>query len=126
MFPATTSPSKWATEPALDAGTSVASPITNTFGFALDCRVCRSAGTKPSSSPRPGERPMEAWPPCSGITTARSNGTSRPSKEMRRPPGPSTSPVLNSVTTLTPLSLSKPLSSRLHAGLVNAPSSGVT
>jgi hypothetical protein len=34
MFPATTSPSKWATEPALDVGTSAASPITNTFGRA--------------------------------------------------------------------------------------------
>ena len=43
-FRATTSPSKWATEPALDAGMSAASPITNTFGRTLDCRVCWSVG----------------------------------------------------------------------------------
>ena len=40
--------------------------------------------------------------------------------------GASTVPVLNSVTSSMPLSVSRPLSSRWQTGLVNAPSSGVT
>ena len=50
------SPSKCATEPALEARTSAASPMTKMFGLALACRVCSSTGMKPSASPRPGER----------------------------------------------------------------------
>ena len=55
------------TEPAFDAGTLAASPITKMFGAALDCSVCSSVGTKSSSSPSPGERPTYAAPPWSGI-----------------------------------------------------------
>ena len=40
MFSTSTSPSKWVTEPALDGGTPVASPMANTFGAAADWRVC--------------------------------------------------------------------------------------
>ena len=79
MLATSTSPSKWVTEPAFDAGTVAASPMTKTLGATLDCRVCSSVGTKPTSSPRPGERPTYSAPPCRGTTTARSNGTSRSS-----------------------------------------------
>ena len=57
MFPTSTSPSKWVTDPAFESGRLAASPMTKTLGAAFDCRVCSSVGTKPSSSPRPGERP---------------------------------------------------------------------
>ena len=57
MFSTRTSPSKWVTEPALEAGTLAASPMTKMLGAAFDCSVCSSVGTKLSSSPRPGERP---------------------------------------------------------------------
>ena len=66
MFSTSVSPSKCVTEPAFEVGRLVASPIAKTFGAALDCRVCGSVGTKPSSSPRPGERPTYAAPPWSG------------------------------------------------------------
>ena len=66
MFSVSTSASKWVTEPAFEVGTSVASPSANTFGFAGDCRVRLSVGTKPSASPSPGERSTKAAPPWSG------------------------------------------------------------
>ena len=44
MFSTRTSPSKWVTEPALEAGTSVASPMTKMFGRTFDCSVCGSVG----------------------------------------------------------------------------------
>ena len=46
MFSTSISPSKWVTDPALEAGTLAASPITKMFGAALDCSVCSSVGTK--------------------------------------------------------------------------------
>ena len=45
------------TDPALEAGTLVASPRANTLGLAADWRVLGSVGTKSSSSPRPGDCP---------------------------------------------------------------------
>ena len=36
MFSISVSASKWVTEPALEVGTLVASPIANTFGAAFD------------------------------------------------------------------------------------------
>lgn len=56
MFSASTSASKWVTEPALEVGRSVASPSAKTFAFAGVCSVCLSVGTKPSASPTPAER----------------------------------------------------------------------
>ena len=56
MFSTTVSPSKCVTEPALDAGMSVASPMTNTSSAARARSVCGSEGTNPSGSPSPGER----------------------------------------------------------------------
>ena len=79
------SPSKCVTDPAFEAGTLAASPMTKMFGADLDCSVCSSVGTKFSASPSPGERPTYSAPPCRGTTTARSKGTSRPSYAIRRP-----------------------------------------
>ena len=59
----------------LEVGRSVASPIAKMFGFAFVCSVCLSVGTKPSSSPSPGERSTYAAPPCSGTVTSRSKST---------------------------------------------------
>ena len=79
MLATSVSPSKCVTEPAFDAGTVAASPITNTLGATVDCSVRSSVGTKSTASPSPGERPTYSAPPCRGTTTARSNGTSRSS-----------------------------------------------
>ena len=79
MFSTSTSPSKWVTDPAFEAGRLVASPMAKTLGLTFDCRVCSSVGTKSSSSPSPGERPTYSAPLCTGMTTARSKGTSRSS-----------------------------------------------
>ena len=54
MFSIRTSPSKWVTEPALDVGRLVASPIAKMFGAALACRVCWSVGTKSELVAQPG------------------------------------------------------------------------
>jgi len=40
MLPTTVSPSQWVTDPAFDADTLAASPITKTLGATLDCNVC--------------------------------------------------------------------------------------
>src|SRR5487761_168727 len=77
-FRTRTSPSKWASEPALDAFRSVASPMTKTFGLTFASRVAR-VGTNPSGSPRPAERVTYPAPPWTGTTTARSKPTSRSS-----------------------------------------------
>ena len=53
--PASTSPSKWATEPAFEVGTSVASPSAKTF-WPPRLERARSVRTKPSASPSPAER----------------------------------------------------------------------
>ena len=79
MFAVSVSASKWVTEPAFEVGRLVASPIAKTFGAACACSVCGSAGTKPVSSPSPGERSTNAAPAWSGIVTSRSNGLSRSS-----------------------------------------------
>ena len=55
MFSTRASPSKCVTDPAFEIGRFAASPIANTFGFAFDCRVCSSVGTKSRSSPSPGD-----------------------------------------------------------------------
>jgi hypothetical protein len=80
------SPSKWVAEPAFEVGRLAASPKAKTLGAALAWRVCRSVGTKPSSSPSPGERATNPAPPCRGIETSRSNGISRSSQLTRRLP----------------------------------------
>ena len=126
MFSTSVSPSKCVTEPAFEVGRFVASPIANTLGATFDCRVCGSVATKPSSSPRPGERPTNAGPPWRGIVTSRSKGTSRSSQLTSRPAAPSTSPVANSVSSAMPFSPSRPARCSAATGLVNAPSSDVT
>jgi hypothetical protein len=55
-FSASTSASKCVTEPAFEVGRSVASPSAKTFGLTGVCSVRLLVGTKPSASPRPGER----------------------------------------------------------------------
>ena len=47
MFATSVSPSKCVTEPALEVGRFVASPIAKTFGAAFACRVRGSVATKP-------------------------------------------------------------------------------
>ena len=80
MFALSVSPSKWVAEPALEVGRLAASPIAKTLSAALLCSVWMSTGTKPSSSPRPGERATNEAPPCSGMVTSRSKGISRSSQ----------------------------------------------
>ena len=54
MFLARISPSKWATEPALEAGMSAASPITNTFGRGLGLQGALVGGHEAELVPQAG------------------------------------------------------------------------
>ena len=56
MFSTRVSPSKCVTDPAFEIGRFAASPIANTFGFAFDCSVCSSVGTKSRVVAEPGRR----------------------------------------------------------------------
>ena len=55
MFSTRTSPSKWVTDPAFEAGRLAASPMAKMFGATSDCSVCGSVATKSRASPSPGE-----------------------------------------------------------------------
>ena len=54
MLATSVSPSKWVTEPALDVGRLVASPIAKTFGAAVACSVCGSVGDEAELVAEPG------------------------------------------------------------------------
>ncbi len=110
MFSTSTSPSKWVTEPAFEIGTAAASPMAKTCGEAVDCSVCSSTGTKPSASPRPGERVDVRARRCAPGSPP--PGRRAPRGRRRTPAGRldprTTSPVLNSVTSSIPRSSSMP------------------
>ena len=74
------------TDPALEVGTLVASPIANTLGAAVLCNASRDrSGANPRSSPSEGERPTNGAPPCSGTATSRSKSSSRSSQLVSLP-----------------------------------------
>ena len=127
MFAVSVSASKWVTDPAFEVGRLVASPIAKMFGAAFACSVCRSAGTKSGVVAEPGRA---ADVRGAAVQRDRHQQVERllplvVAAPARRP-APSTSPVLNSVTSSMPFVASMPARSSEAAGFVNAPSSGVT
>ena len=79
MFSTRTSPSKWATDPALEAGMSAASPMTKTFGRALRLQGVLVGGNETQLVAETGGALHVRLAAVQRDTTARSNRTSRPS-----------------------------------------------
>ena len=109
MFSTSTSPSKWATEPALEAGSVGGVADGEDFGLACGLQRVLVGGDE-------AEFVAEALVSARRTRRRRAGGSRPPGRrrpparrsETSRPPSPSTSPVLNSVTRSMPFSSSSP------------------